>query len=112
MQPQDFDAQGAAATQAEVEALVSVVAAVERDLAEIRTRDERLAASALAATALAMAAEIDDSVNSATSKSMCAARLQEALDRLRELTPPEEKSDGIDRIGERVRLKLAGGTAT
>lgn len=73
----------------------SVVAAVERDLSKLFGD---LAASALAASALAMAREIDDFGNSATSKSMCQARLMDALRELRELAPPEVTTDAIDEI--------------
>lgn len=45
--------------------------------------------SGLALTALALADELDDDRNSATSKSMCAKALQDILDRLRELAPPK-----------------------
>jgi hypothetical protein len=48
--------------------VVSVVAAVERDLAKLPTE---LADAALAATALVLAEQLDGK-NSATSKSMCA----------------------------------------
>jgi hypothetical protein len=67
----------------------SVVGAVRRDLERIGKLDARLAESGLAATALALAREIDKSGNSATSKSMCARALGETMDRLRELAPAE-----------------------
>lgn len=85
---------------------MSVVDAVNRDLDRLRRRDPLLADSALAATALAMAAEID-AANSATSKSMCEAALQKALDRLAELAPPERERDGLDDLSAR-RAKRRG----
>ena len=77
----------------------SVAAAVERDLARLPAV---LAGSALAASALAMAREIDDPGNSATSKSMCQARLADALKELRALAPPEESHDRIDGIADEL----------
>lgn len=77
---------------------MDVFEAVLRDLDAIRARDEDLADSALAATALALATEIDNEDNSATSKSMCAKALAEIMRELRELAPRERKADGIDAI--------------
>jgi hypothetical protein len=62
---------------------LTVAAGVKRDLAEIAKRDKRLSESGLAATALALAADIDNPKNSATSRSMCARALNEALADLR-----------------------------
>jgi hypothetical protein len=88
----------------------SVVAAVGRDLEEIRQRAPEVADSALAASAVALAYEIDKASNSATSKSMCARAMHEALDKLRELTPPKQEDDRIDNLASSARLRLAGGT--
>lgn len=85
-----------------------VAAAVRAELDALERRAPDLAASALAALALALAGEVDDPANSATSKAMCAGSLQKALDRLRELAPPAEVTDGISGLQERSRLKLAG----
>lgn len=83
----------------------SVVEATKRDLAELGD----LADSALAASALALARELDDDSNSATSKSMCARALKETLDRLRELAPPKREADGVDELkAERERRRAAG----
>jgi hypothetical protein len=87
--------------------MVGVYDATKRDLAEIRKRDEGLADSALAASALALAAELDDATNSATSKSMCARALYDALDRLRELTPPDTERDGVDEVRQQRERRLA-----
>jgi hypothetical protein len=90
---------------------VSVVKAVEVELASLAKRDKPLSESAIAATALAMAREIDEAGNSATSKSMCAARLQEAMDRLRELAPAAQEANKVDELRakrERRRAKAAG----
>ena len=67
--------------------------------------------SPYAAAALAMAREMDGH-NSATSKSNCAARHMEILDRLRELAPPERKKDGLDDLGARRAKRLAGKPAS
>lgn len=80
-----------------------VESAVERDLGAL---PEGLAGSALAATALALAREIDGD-NSATSKSMCANSLTAALERLRALAPPEREADGVDEIARRRAARRA-----
>ena len=72
---------------------MSVSAAVERDLVLFEERLEGVSDSSLAAAALALAAELDDEGNSATSKSMCARELREHMDRLRALLPPEQEED-------------------
>lgn len=89
-----------------------VVAAVERDIAEIARRSPELAESGLAATALALAAAVDDTHNSATSRSMCARELREHLDRLRELAPPLEEVDRIDELRARRTVALARDVAS
>lgn len=76
-----------------------VVEAVEHDLATLREHAPELADSALAASAVAMALEIEDPYNSATSKANCQARLADALKELRELAPPAERKDAVDEIG-------------
>lgn len=83
-----------------------VEAAVRRDLDGLAVRDQGLAQSGLAASALALARGIDDPRSSLTSKSMAARALREALDRLLELAPPEETSDRIDELGGRAARKL------
>jgi hypothetical protein len=88
---------------------LSVVDAVHRELDAIAKRDKDLARSGFAASALALAATLDDPKNSATSKSMCARSLLDALDRLRELAPDEEKKDGLDELVARRAKKLSRG---
>jgi hypothetical protein len=83
---------------------VSVVAAVRRDLARL---PEDLASGALAASALALASEMDDR-NSATSKSMCAKALLDTLNRLRELAPPERVANDLTRQRALREARLAG----
>lgn len=79
---------------------MSAVKAVEKDLKRLRERDKELAESTLAATALAMAHELDGA-NSATSKSMCARVLNETMERLWELAPAEKENDGVDELTAR-----------
>lgn len=88
-----------------------MLASVERDLAAIATVAPELAQSALAATALALAREIDASDNSATSISMCAGQLRDTLDRLRELMPPKKETDGMDDLIARREARRAGNAA-
>lgn len=84
-----------------------VVAAAERELAALRLRDEGLADSSTAAGAVAMAVELDNPHNSATSKSMCRAQLASAMAELRELAPPVKKGDAIDDLADGRRAREA-----
>lgn len=84
--------------------VVSVFAAVERDLALL---DKSLAESSLAASALTLAAEMDAPGNSATSKSMCAKALLETMDRLRKMAPAVAASDGLDELTSKREGRLA-----
>lgn len=86
----------------------TVAAAVERDLNEIAKRDKPLSESALAMSALRLAREMDNSGNSATSKSMCAKSLQEAMRELRDLAPVERKKDNIDQLAAKRAKRRAG----
>lgn len=85
--------------------------ATEQDLAAIRKRDKALADSALAAVALSMARELDNPYNSATSKSMCAGKLQDVMDRLRDLAPPQKKGDALDDLADRRKARRSAGVA-
>jgi hypothetical protein len=88
----------------------SVTAALERELKAIAKRDTALAESTVAATARALAIELDSPNNSATSKSMCAKAMYDAIDRLYELAPAEKNKDGVDDIAaqrEARRARLA-----
>lgn len=85
----------------------NVIESVERGVAEIRKVDPRLADSVLAATAFALAYEMEHPYNSATSKSMCAGRLFEADARLRELTPEGVQKGGLDDLSARRTERLA-----
>jgi hypothetical protein len=87
---------------------MSVVKAVEHDVKTLAKRAPDLAKSALAASALALAAEIDDPNNSATSKSMCARALIDTLDRMRDLAPDGDEKDKLDELSTRRAARIAG----
>lgn len=76
--------------------MVTVTEAVLKDLEQFGD----LKGSALAASAIALAKELDSATNSATSKSMIARELREHMDRLRELAPPMEEADGVDELAK------------
>jgi hypothetical protein len=82
-----------------------VVAAVKRDLG--RLSDPDLADSGLAATALALAAEVDSPKNSATSKSMCAKALMDALTALHAHQPQEVPNDDVDQLAAKRAARRA-----
>jgi len=63
--------------------------------------------SGLAAAALALAREIDDPENSATSKSMCAKALQDILSQLRALAPQKRERDRLDELAEKRTRRRA-----
>ena len=86
---------------------MSVVEAVKRDIEQIRKRDPALAESTLAALALALAEEIDEPSNSATSKSMNAHQLRDTTVKLRELCPPEKVRDNVDELRRRRASRRA-----
>jgi dienelactone hydrolase len=79
-----------------------MVEAVERDVALIRSRSAELADSGLAALAVALAYELENPYNSATSKAACAAQLVVVLEQLRALAPVEQEADALDDL--RLRL--------
>ena len=86
---------------------MKVLDAVERDLEAIEKLDPELARSGLAASALAVARELDDRSNSATSRSMCAKALIDTLDRLRELAPEPEEGDQLDDLRAKRAARAA-----
>jgi hypothetical protein len=87
------------------------VTAVELDLDTIRKKAPELAESGTAATALQMAYELVNPYNSATAKSMCAGRLLDALAKLREMAPPEEKKGTLHAIRAERSDRLSEGRA-
>lgn len=66
-----------------------------------------LAGSTLAASALALAAELDKPGNSATSKSMCARALNETLEKLRAQVPEAPADDSVDELAARRAARLS-----
>lgn len=80
-----------------------VIEALERELAQL---PKDLRTSALAATAKAMAMALDDPENSATSKSMCAGRMLDIMNRLRELAPPDTTHTKLDELLNRRQQRL------
>lgn len=91
-----------------VSARTNVIDAAERDVAAVRKRAKDLGDSALAASAVALAREIEHPYNSATSKSMCAREMRDTLDRLWELAPKEVPSDRLDDIARQRAKRRAG----
>jgi hypothetical protein len=83
---------------------MSVVEAVTRDLEELGSKASE---SALAATALVLAEQLDGP-NSATSKALCAKELTATLKELRALAPPKKQEDRADKIRKRRHLRVAG----
>ena len=89
-------------------ARAETVDGVLRDLAEIAKRDSDVAESALAATAVRMALELEHPFNSATSKAQCAKELRRTMDRLLELAPPGEDGEGaLDELKRRLAKRRA-----
>lgn len=89
----------------------SVITAAEHDVEAIRSRSPSLADSALAASAIALAYEIEHPHNSATSKSMCAREMRDTFDRLKEQAPEEQTKDGLDDLSA-ARAKRRQKSAT
>lgn len=86
----------------------SVVDAVTRDLRSIYDLAPELATSTLAAGILAMAREIDNPGNSATSKAMCHKAMQDGLVELRGRVPERSDGDALDELAARRAKRLAG----
>jgi hypothetical protein len=101
---------------------MSVVESVERDIAKLGAE---AAGMGLAATALALARELDDLMaeeaceecghvqeftvgrNSATSKSLCATALIKVMQELRALAPPKIQEDRVDEIAKRRERRIS-----
>lgn len=97
----------ARARKAEIEELLgigvdrSVLAGVERDLGEMARRDARVPGTALAASARALAEQLDDPEASATSKANCARALRETLERIEDSLPEVKRGDRLDELRDR-----------
>lgn len=86
---------------------MTATAALRRDLRAMRERAPEVGDSALAASALALARELDDPSNSATSKAMCARALTETLEGLRAQLPPAIEDDKVDDLTRRRDARRA-----
>jgi uncharacterized membrane protein len=84
---------------------MSVADATRRDLVRLGGEAEECS---LAAVALALAAELDDQENSATSKSMIAREYRETMAVLRAMVPPKPEEDEVERARKRRADRLAG----
>ena len=89
---------------------MTVSEAVEAELAAMDKRLPGVSSSVVAASALALAFELDDPGNSATSKSMCAKELREHMAALEARLPPAKTSDAVDDL-ERKRKKRQAAAA-
>lgn len=86
----------------------SVVAAVERDLAEIAKRDEALAESGVAMAALSLASDIDSGKTTATAKASCVRALAVAFEKLRAMLPDDPGGDQVDDLAARREARRQG----
>jgi hypothetical protein len=82
--------------------LALVVDAVGAELERLKQTD-----SALAASALALAAAVD-APDSTTSLAMCARELRETLATLRALAASKHEPDRIDDLAARRKVRVAG----
>lgn len=94
------DGLAAAGTSATLDAATS-------DLASLRERAADLADSALGATLLQLAHELDHPYNSATSKAMCAKALLDVMEKIRELAPPAPTEDWLDGLNAQRDAEVA-----
>lgn len=81
--------------------------AVRQELEHLEDKLPGISSSPVSAAALAMAYEVSSPATSATAKSMCAARLMEAVDRLRALVPAEPAKDRLDELQRRREVRRA-----
>lgn len=93
-------------------AVGAVLAGVNREIATLKKLDKDLANGALAATAQALAREIDNADNSSTSKATCARALADTLTALRAMAPKSRPKDGVDELHDRRVARRAGRAAT
>lgn len=82
--------------------VTSVVEALERDVAALGVLPA--GSEAVVASAFALARELDDR-NSATSKSMCARALREAMGEIRGLAPAKAAPDALDELAGRRQTR-------
>jgi hypothetical protein len=108
---QSCDGRQDASSALVVEGVVSV-SVVEAVTAELERLGEPGASSSLAATALALAEQLDEPRNGATSKSMCAKAMVDVLRELRLLAPPKQEDDELDRARKQRTERLARQSAS
>ena len=87
---------------------MSVRVAVELDLKDLESRLKGVSDTALAATALVLADELDGEA-SATAKANCARALTETMGQLVALVPAAAAEDELDAIRKRRRKKQSAG---
>lgn len=93
--------------------LTDVIDGVNADLEKIAERDKKLATGGLAGSARVIAYELANPFRGGYDKAALAGRLREALDRLLELVPPEEKKGALHAIrGGRSDRLSEGATGT
>jgi hypothetical protein len=80
--------------------------------AEVAALGRDAEGSAMAATARALARELDDPGTSATSKSMCAKALVDVMREIRSLAPPKVEEDEIERARKRRADRQAAARAS
>jgi hypothetical protein len=74
---------------------------VEGVVADLKALPDALAGSGLAASALALAAELDSGETSATAKAACSRSLVQVMRELRVLAPTGEEADELDELTAR-----------
>lgn len=94
-----------------------VIDAIEAEIESWRGIASKVAESTYAATAVALAYEVEDPYNSATSKAYCAKELRETMTLLRSMLPVEKRKDGVDDLESRraerlAKQRAAGGSET
>lgn len=89
-----------------------VTKALQAELSVLRRRDRSLADSALAASALALAREMDSPETPPAAVSMCARELREVLGQIRELAPKDDEKDKLDELTARRAARRSRSTAS
>jgi hypothetical protein len=90
----------------------AVLLGVNREIAKLKKLDKDLATGALAATAQALARDIDSADTSPTSKATCARALADTLTALRDMAPQARAQDGVDELRDRRAARRAGSAGT
>lgn len=88
---------------------MSVREAVESEIAIIRRADPALADSVYAASALALAQQMDADDLRPVGAATLATELRQTMNTLRELIPEGEEKDAVDELREQREKRRAGG---